>query len=202
MSDILHTLYSGKVLEGDCNVYVGTAKQDLPTDLNTSADGSLTLTDYTLIDMKDAAVKPKFMQELVDVKVRESRGPIGKYIEAEGFALEFEASRADLAALAIAVNSAAVTQIAAGAGQVGQSVFKFGDGPINYVSLLIHMMNELSFYNLMHIPIAIALNDVEQERDRAKQIVTPFGFEAIADLTLPKGERMVKIYDMRAVPTA
>lgn len=202
MSDYVNSLYSGKILEGDFQIFLGTPKQTLPTDINTTSTGALTMSSFTELTMKDAAIKPKYTQSFNPVVVRESRAPIWFYPEEEGIGVTFELKRADFDALKYAIAAASVTTVAPGAGQVGQSIFNFGDGPVNAYSLLLYMLNGSDFYRLYHMPIVIPMEDVEQEMDRGNAQVIPFTFAACADLTQTKGRRLMRVYDMTAAKTS
>lgn len=202
MADYINSLYSGKILDGDLSLYIGTPKQSLPANINSTTDGTLNLSGFTQLDMKNAAIKPKYTQSYNPVQVRESRGPIWFYPEEEGMGVTFELTRADFNALKFAIGACSVTTVSAGAGQVGQSIFNFGDAPMNAYSLLLHMQNKDDFYRLYHLPIVIPMEDVEQELDRANAQVIPFTFAACADLTQVKGRRLMRVYDMTAVPTS
>ena len=202
MPDFVSTLYSGKILEGDMTIYVGTAKQALPSDINSTADGTLTLSGFTQLDMKEEAIKPKFTQSFNPVMVRESRAPIWQYAEEEGISLGFALKRAELAIMARALASASITTVSPGAGQVGQTIMNFGDGPVNAYSILLHLLNKDDWYRLYHFPIMIPMDDVEQELDRGNAQVVPFNFAACADLTQPKGRRLCRVYDMTALKSS
>lgn len=202
MADYVNSLYSGKILDGDFNIYIGTPKQTLPADINSTTDGTLTLSGFTQLDMKNSSIKPKYTQSYNPVQVRESRAPIWYYPEEEGMGLTFELSRADFGALKYAIGAASVTTVSPGAGQVGQSIFNFGDGPMNAYSILLHMLNKDDYYRLYHLPIVIPMEDVEQEMDRANAQVIPFTFAACADLTQTKGRRLMRVYDMTALKTS
>lgn len=198
MADYINSLYSGKILDGDFEIYLGTPKQNLPSDINTTSTGALTLSGFTQLSMKESAIKPKYTQSYNPVVVRESRAPIWYYPEEEGMGITFELKRADFDALKYAIGACSVSTVSPGAGQVGQSIFNFGDAPVNAYSMLLYMLNKDSYYRLYHLPIVIPMEDVEQEMDRANAQIIPFTFAACADLTQSKGQRLMRVYDMTA----
>lgn len=201
MAKLVSTLYNGKVLEGDCNIYVGPARQALPANINTTADGTLNFSGYTLLDFKESSVKTKYSQELEDEYVRESAGPIWAFMESEGCEIEFNLKRAELDVMKYGLAAAAVSNVAAGPTQVGQKILGLGDGDVQAYSFLIHMLNEEDYYRLYRYGMVIPSGELEQEFDRAKSIKTPIVFKALSDLTLPKGQRLMQCYDMRAALT-
>ena len=201
MASLAATIYDGKILDGNVNLYLGTARQALPTDINNTEDGTLNFAGYTLLNFKETSVKSKYTQEFTEEFVRENAAAIWAYLEKEGFELEFTMKRADLDVLQYAMAAATVSNVTATGSQVGQKILSVGGGDVNTFSLLMHLTNGEDFYRLYHYPIIMPSGDVEQEFDRAKSILAPITFKVLADFTEPAGERLMKCYDMTAALT-
>lgn len=198
MANLAATLYGNKLIQGDVSLYMGTAQQALPTDLDTTADGTLDYTGFTLLDFKETSIKAVYSAEFTDEFVRESPAAIWAWLEKEGFELEFTMKRGDLDVLAYAMSAATLTTVAHGVAQVGQQVLGIGGGTALAYSLLMQVTNAEDYYRLYHFPIIMPVGDVEQEFDRAKSILTPIKFRVFADMTAAAGERLYKVYDMNA----
>lgn len=178
------------IMEGDFDIYVADTDASLPTDIDTSTDGSLTFdADWTKVAFKDGGVKINYAKTMNDEYVDDAEEPIKHFVERAGGTIEFNIKQAHATAFALAMDAV----VSGDAGTTKQTI-KVGGAKPTYKQIFLHARTEEAGYFAFHIHRASAEGSFESQFMKGRAMVVPFKMKMFGDMTKPRGERLFAIY--------
>lgn len=189
------------ILGAQATVYKAAYGEALPelNDLDTgliSPAGNWTQVGFT---MDDCLWEHSPSQEWV--KINESAGEVKGFNVGEAQRVAYTLAEADMTAVAHAITGASVSTTAAAADQTAQDIVTTGDLTLTEYALLIIGTSPEGYSRLVYVPKCVQSGTVTLIQKRGHSGI-PVEWKVLADMTRSAGDRMVKLYDLTAVPTS
>lgn len=134
------------------------------------------------------------------VKINESAGEVKGFLTAEAARIAYTLAEADMTALAHGITGASVSTTAADDDQTAQDTVGIGDLTRTEYTLMILGTSPEGYARLVYVPKCVQSGTVTLIQKRGHSGV-PVEWKVLTDMTRSAGERMIKLYDMTAVPS-
>jgi len=187
------------LLTGSVNIYVADYATSLPSDLDSSTNGTLDWSDWVQFGYKAEGLELEVETEFLEKEIDEAAGVVKRVILTQSAIARTIIAEADFTNIVYSIPGATRTAVAAASGQNAQDIIKFGGGTLTDRTFCVAGKSPEGFFRVVHL---LKCNEAETftiKLGRTEWQDFGLAFACLHDMTEVDGERLVHMYDMTAV---
>ena len=192
------------IIAGAVRIYTAPTGEALP-ELDDEDDGDLTFAGNWVLAgfSNEEGIDVEYTPTIEYKRVAEHLGPLKGVIIEEELKFSFQVAERDIDAFVLAIGASSKTTTAAAADQSGQDILNLGDGSLTEIALALYGENlsPEGYFRVWHAPLVVKSATVTNKDNKTFNDI-PVEFTVLCDPTGTAGQRMVRVYDMTAVPTS